>query len=263
MEEHVLVVVPHSGVGIPSEVPMESLAEDFSVLAEHVDWHTNWLYDFRDLLEARHLVFPYCSLVLEANRDPDILDESVPLHDVRGRSVYRPGAEPSRALRADMAARYLKAFHRRIEEDIASGATFLFDGHATVTARGVADNQIDLMHFQHAPRDRAPLRYCPDVFVETYAAELRKRLPGVEVTVNGSTYWQVHGHVCAAHGIDAMARVGSRVPAFLQETNMRIYTGADGRLNLVALNRLRRAFAESLGRALRLVGKGEKGTHHD
>ena len=172
----ILVVVPHSGIIVPAEISMQALSEDFSTLIQNVDWYTNWLYDFRDILGNRHLVFPYCNIVLEGNRRPDILDDSVPMQDVRGRPVYRQGREPSLDSRRQLALKYLTTFHTTIEESIRAGATFLFDGHSTVTARGVADNQIDLMNFQHSPLDDGPLYYSPDAYVEAYAAELRKRL---------------------------------------------------------------------------------------
>ncbi len=252
-ESGLLVVVPHSGTVVPCEIPVESLSDDFPALARNIDWYTDWLYDFRDMLGNRHLVFPYCSLLLEANRDPDILDDSVPLRDVYGMPVYCSGAEPSAAIRAELAAKYLKPFHRSIQDSVAAGATFLFDGHSTVTARGMADNQIDLLNFQHSPLDKALVHFSPDLYVETYAAELRKRLPGVKITVNASEYHTVYGHVCAAHSVNAMQPTGSRVPALSQETNDSLYRKADGTPDFAALNRLRCAFAESLAEMLRTV----------
>jgi N-formylglutamate amidohydrolase len=248
-----LVVIPHSGIVIPEEIELESLSDQFPRLVRNVDWYTNWLYDFRDLLDNRHLVFPYCSLILEVNRHPSILDESVPLKDVYGESVYKAGQEPDTELRTVLARRYLSAFHKTIEDSIAEGAAFLFDGHSTVTARGVEDNQIDLMNFQDSKLDEQPKHYCPDVYIETYATELGKRLPGVHVTVNASEFYTVYGHVCAAHSVNAMARVGNRVPAFLQETNERLYKNPDTTPNVEALNRLRRAFAEAMYETIQKV----------
>ena len=250
-----LTVIPHSGIVIPSEIPMDSLSDHFPRLARNVDWYTNWLYDFRDLLDNRHLVFPYCSLILEGNRHPAVIDDSVPLKDVYGEPIYRKGREPSLQLRTRMARKYLGAFHKAIGDGIADGTAFLFDGHSTVTARGMADNQIDLMNFQHSELDKKPKYYCPDLYIETYANELRKRLPEAHVTVNDSEYYTVYGHVCAAHSVNAMGRVGRRAPAFLQETNEKLYKNPDRTPNLEALNRLRRAFAESLYRMHRMVNR--------
>jgi hypothetical protein len=251
--ENLMVVIPHSGVVIPKEIPLDCLSEDFFSLVQNVDWYTNWLYDFRDFLGNRHLVFPYCSLVLEANRHPEILDDSVPLKDVRGRAVYAAGCEPAMKLRAALSSTYLKAFHDTIEDNIVQGAIFLFDGHSTVTARGVADNQIDLMNFQYSRLDEGPLYYSPEIYVETYASELRKRLPEVKVTVNSSEYYTIYGHVCAAHSVNEMGPVGSKAPALIQETNERLYKNPDRTPNLMAINRLRRAFAESIRETIRLV----------
>lgn len=240
-----LVVIPHSGIIIPSEIPLESLDEKFPALVQNVDWYTNWLYDFRDLLDNKHIVFPYCSLILEANRHPDILEESVPLRDVRGQSVYKEGLQPNNKLRQRLSDKYLLPFNRTIEETIAAGADFLFDGHSTVTARGVADNQIDLMNFQHSHLDKNPKFFSPEVYIETYADELHKRLPEVKITINSSDYCAVYGHICSEHSVNAMSRVSRRVPALIQETNERLYKNPDRTPNVEAINRLRKAFAES------------------
>lgn len=122
--KELLVVIPHSGIVIPGELPLESLSERFPELVQNVDWYTNWLYDFRDLLENRHIVFPYCSLIVEANRHPDILEDSVPLKDVRGESVYKTQRKPDDELRKVLAKKYLTTFHKAIEGCIESGVEF-------------------------------------------------------------------------------------------------------------------------------------------
>ena len=241
----VLAVIPHAGLLVPEEIRPDDLAENWSELARNIDWHTDALYDFRDILANNQVVFPYCSLVLEANRDPRNLEAAVPLKDVRGRPVYRPGREPGLDLRRRMAARYLDPFHAQIGEAIASGAGLVLEGHATVSARGVSGNQIDLMNIQLSPGEE-PLRFCPDALIEGYAEELRKRLPGVNVTINASDYLSVYGHIGARHSIDSPDRAGRRAPLILQETNQALYLRPDGAPDLERLNRLRRAFAESL-----------------
>ncbi len=244
-----LVVIPHGGLLIPPEIPPESLSERFRELARNVDWYTEWLYDFRDRLDNRQILFPYCSLLLEANRHPDRLDDCVPLCDVHGEPLYRRGREPGPELRRRLAVKYLRPFQRAIGEQIAAGAEFLLDGHSTVSARGVADNQIEIMDFQHSAMDPGPLRFAPPEYAEAYAAELRRRLPDVRVTVNASGYHEVYGHVAAAHSVDARGRVGSRVPAIVQETSQRLYMNSDRTPDLGALNQLREAFAQALAAA--------------
>lgn len=50
-----LVVVPHSGLVVPDEILLDALSERFDQLARNVDWYTNWLYDFRDILDKGHV----------------------------------------------------------------------------------------------------------------------------------------------------------------------------------------------------------------
>jgi N-formylglutamate amidohydrolase len=249
-----LVVIPHSGIVIPDEIPLDSLSDDFPGLIRNVDWYTNWLYDFRDLLENTQIVFPYCSLIIEGNRHPDILDDSVPLRDVRGMPIYRPGREPEEELRRFMSGKYLRPFHQAISEEIGRGKQFLLDGHSTVSARGISDNQIDLMNFQVTELEGKRRTFCPDRIIEVYAETLQKRLPEVNVTINKSEYYTTYGHICAEHSVHSFKKEGSRVPALLQETNEKLYRNADRTPNIEALNRLRRAFAESLGEMRREVG---------
>lgn len=260
MRRDLLVVVPHSGVVIPAEIRRDRLSERFGEMLRNVDWYTNWLYDFRDILDNQQMTFPYCSLLLEANRHPEILDDCVPLKDVCGEPLYRPGQEPSTELRLLLAHKYLVAFHRKIEAAIGSGMEFLLDGHSTVPARGVAENQIDLMNFQHSHLDDGPKFYSPLAYVETYAEEIQKRLPDVAVTVNSSEYYTVYGHVCAEHSVNSFGRVGRRVPAIIQETCENLYKNPDNSLNVDALNRLRCAFAESLHEAIRKVRRMKRAT---
>lgn len=247
-----LVVVPHSGLRVPAEISPDSLTCDFPQLARNIDWYTDWLYDFRDILNNTHLEFPYCSLILEANRHPQNIDECVPLRDVAGEPVYRHGQEPDEKLREMLARKYLDKFHQVISEQICRGKAFLLDGHSTVTARGVAANQIELMNYQVSSEGELTC-FCPDVFIETYASELVKLLPGVKITVNQSKYHQVYGHICGMHSVNSMERTGRRVPAILQETNQNLYINPNGEVDIVALEKLRRSFAEALYRMMKIV----------
>jgi len=246
----ILVVVPHGGIAIPREISLEELSTGFPLLLKNIDWYTQWLYDFRDILGNRQLIFPFCSILLEANRDPAEIDECVPLQDIFGRPLYKSGYEPTLSMRAALSEKYLKPFHRSIEENITAGSGLLFDGHSSITACGLAENQIDLMNYQHTERNENPLYYCPEIVVQTYAAALRKRLPEVQVTVNATQFVKVHGHVCAAHSVNFVKRTGARAAAFIQETNEHLFLNDDGTANVAKINRLRRAFAEALDQTI-------------
>lgn len=259
ISQELLVVIPHSGIEIPAEIPVESLSEQqFPSLIRNIDWHTSSLYDFRDILGNRQMVFPYCSIILEANRHPDAIDDSVPLKDVFGRPVYRSGCEPGLKLRTAMSEKYITPFHEGISDSISAGAGFLLDGHSTVSARGVEADQIDIMNFQNSSMDNGKIYFCPDIYVETYAEELRKRLPEVKVTINDSKYCAVYGHVCAAHSVNAMRKADRKAPAFIQETNQHLYMNSDMTPDIRALNRLRLAFAISIRETLKIVAGMEK-----
>ncbi len=243
--KELLVVIPHSGVLIPSEVTFNSLTNDFPRLARNIDWYTIWLYNFQDILGNTSLMFPYCSIVLEANRDPKHIESSVPLKDTFGEPVYRANHEPGEEMRKFLAQKYLVKFHQRIKRELRL-KTFMLDAHSTITTRGVANNQIELMNYQISPQNGERKQFCPDSFIEIYAEELIKRLPGIKVSVNESGYHDVYGHVCGEHSVNAVTRVGNRVPAILQETNQNLYMNADRTPNLEAIDTLRRVFAEAL-----------------
>jgi N-formylglutamate amidohydrolase len=110
----------------------------------NVDWYTQWLYDFRDILGNNQIEFNYCSLILEANRDPDKLDDSVPLKDSFNENVYRQGQEPGTAARQSLSLKYLHPFHQKISQNIARGASFMLD-RLHNRHRGVQDNKIEFM----------------------------------------------------------------------------------------------------------------------
>jgi hypothetical protein len=242
-----LVVIPHSGILIPAEIPMDALSGDFTGFTSDIDWYTHWLYDFRDILGNSQMVFPYCSLILEANRDPNYLDDSVALKNRLGNNLYRTGREPDITLRKLLADKYLLPFHDDISNTIVHDKIdFILDGHSTVTSHGVADNQIELMNYQISALDQTKTVFCPDIFIETYAEELAKRLSGVKISVNESDFDYVYGHVCGRHSVNSMEREGKRVPAILKETNQKLYMKDDGTPDICAIENLRRAFAESL-----------------
>lgn len=244
--KELLVVIPHSGIIVPHEISLDSVTDDFTGLMRNVDWYTNWLYDFRDILGNSQIVFPYNNLVLEGNRHPDNITDSVPLKDALGELVYKNGFTPDEKQRGALSQKYLKPFHRSIEQSIKQGVSFMLDAHSTLSAKGMTDNQIELMSYQVDSKDGKVTYFCPDIVVETYADALIKLLPGIEITVNQSRYDKVYGHVCGAHTVNSIRRIGSRVPGILQETNQKLYMTTNQTPDFKALETLRRAFAEAL-----------------
>jgi len=241
-----LVVVPHSGILIPKEIPVNTLSCEFPRLMRNVDWYTDCLYHSEDILGSSRIRFPFCSLILEANRHPDDLDSCIPLKDTAGEALYRPGCEPDIKTREFLSDNYLKKFHEIISKKLLSGFKFMLDAHSTITAKGVSDNQIELMNFQVSGTERKTKRFCPDIFIDTYAEALTKRLPNIKVTVNESKYYYIYGHICGEHSTDSPTGAGDKVPAILQETKQNLYMNANRTPNLEAIETLRRTFAEAL-----------------
>ncbi|MDD3994196.1 MAG: N-formylglutamate amidohydrolase, partial [Dehalococcoidales bacterium] len=101
-----LVVIPHSGILIPQEIPLNNLSENFTEYTDDIDWYTHWLYDFRDILGNSQIVFPYCSLILESNREPYKLEDSIPLTNRLGKDLYKKGRAPDITLRQSLADKY-------------------------------------------------------------------------------------------------------------------------------------------------------------
>ena len=251
-----LVVIPHSGILIPQEIPLNNLSENFTEYTGDIDWYTHWLYDFRDILGNSQIVFPYCSLILESNREPYKLEDSIPLTNRLGKDLYKKGRAPDITLRQSLADKYLLSFHDEISNTIENdNISFMLDGHSTVTSHRVSDNQIELMNYQISAVDHSKTFFSPDIFIETYAEELSIRLPEVKITVNESEFDYVYGHVCGKHSINSLKRQGNRVPSILQVTNQKLYMNDDRTPNREKINYLRIIFAESLAAMIKKVRK--------
>lgn len=63
---------------------------------------------------------------------------------------------------------------------------------------------------------------------------------------------------CAAHSVNALKRIDTHAPAFIQETNERLFKNEDGTPNVSQINRLRRAFAESLVQTIQSLQESQK-----
>jgi hypothetical protein len=246
------VSIPHSGLHLPPGILPGSLCENFADLVQMSnDFCSDALYDFRDLLGNRQVVFPYTPAVLNANRSPQVLDHAAPLA-IRGLPVYRPGQEPSPALRQRLVQRYHLGYHRRLQR---TPKLFILDGHTTMDGDpdgddGVVQEDIILDDRQHSELDPpGGMRSAPEGYLDTYANELVKRLPHNIHVHRNNRYLSVYGHVMAAHGWDGSGERRGRAPLLLQETNERLYLRS-GYPDLAALNELRRIFAESLSAML-------------
>lgn len=253
---HIHVSMPHSGVLCPGEIPLESLSGKQAELASNVDWHTDRLYDFRDLLGNSQTVFPFSQVYINVNRHPDALDACVP-DSIDGVPVYRRGKRLSLNFKRMLVRKYHDAYHAAIK---GSRKSFILDGHSTVTGHADAGgnevcDDIIISDRQQTPWDPpGGIRTAPDGLMEIYAEELARQLgSGIRVGCN-TTYCDTYGHVMACHGWDGIQPRNGRVPLLLQETNEHLYIKGSV-LDVLALEVLRRAFAVSLSRMVQKMGR--------
>ncbi len=253
LAKYLLVSIPHAGVLCPAEIPLATLSENQPQLAaDNIDWYTDRLYDFRDILGNAQVCFPYSQVYVNVNRHPRTLEESVPivLNDL---PIYQEGQAPSFTQRQALLKKYHAVYHRAIAN---RKKNFILDGHSTVTghtdaAGNSVTDDIILGDRQASPLDPpGGILTAPEGYLETYAEELERRLAGLHIQVaRNTTYVATYGHVMAAHGWDGETTRGRRAPLLLQETNEDLYI-KNGRPDWLMIEELRRIFAESLASAL-------------
>ncbi|MEP7134515.1 MAG: N-formylglutamate amidohydrolase [Chloroflexota bacterium] len=252
LSNKVLVSISHAGIACPPEISPSMLSHHQQTLAEgNIDWYTDHLYNFQDLLGNSQVVFPYSQVYINVNRHPDTLDESVPL-SLDGLPVYETGLEPSLKQRQLMIKRHLE-FHRTIANH---EKTFILDGHSTVTghqdAAGIqALDDIILSDWQKSVLDPPDgIHTAPPGYLETYAEELERRLIGFNLRITkNTTYSSTYGHIMATHGWNGKSEKESRVPLLLQETNEALYV-KNGIPDVRLIEELRRIFSEAIATML-------------
>jgi hypothetical protein len=252
-----LVSIPHAGLLCPREIPISILSDYQKELSENVDWYTEHLYDFRDLLGNKQVYFPYSQVYVNVNRHPEDLDQSVPIF-LGNLPVYKQGNELSTDERKKLVLKYHNGFHRTINN---CKKLFILDGHSTLTghkdAAGeeVADGII-LSDWQKTPSDPPEgLLTAPEGYLDTYAEELDRRLSGWNISISKNRmYSSTYGHIMATHGWDGKGNKNQRVPLILQETNEDLYI-ENGIPDVYRIEQLRRIFAESVSVMLTRINR--------
>lgn len=243
--KNLLVVMPHAGLRRPREIPAGWLSRDIEKRIEiQTDWHTDLLYDFREILSNRQLIFPINQVFINACRHPKSLNDCVPLN-IERHNVY--AREPSIALRRKLVRKYLIPFYERIGK---TKKSFILEGHSFI--KGDLDNEgqeikddITLSDSANSVLDpKNGIRTAPHGYLDFYAEELSKRLPGLVIGKN-SFYNSVYDHIFSLHSWDGIREKGNRVPIIHQETDERLYISG-GKPNLKAIAKLKKAFSESV-----------------
>ncbi len=241
LTKNLLVSIPHAGLQCPPEISMNQLSEFTGDLTlENVDWHTHLIYDFRDILHNKQLVFNYNQIFINVNRHPKYIDEAVP-NTIGNIPIYKNELELE--LRWLLIKRYHVLYHTKI---INTKKNFILDGHSTnSTCVDDAGNpltaDIYLSDSQKSALDPPEgIKTAPDGYLACYANELQKRLPSLKIQLN-SAYSATYGHIMSLHG--ANRRNGT--PLILQETNEDLYM-KNNIADYKAIEELRRVFAEAL-----------------
>jgi len=255
LTKHLCVSIPHGGMLVPSEIPLENLSKDYDELVQqNMDHFTCNLYDFTDLMDNQQVAFQYSPVLINVNRHPDVIDECVPV-TVDGMRIYKEGHEPDVILRKKLAETYHKDFHSRLSR--LANKVLIIDGHSTYrghkdTSDNVVTEDIIILNWQHSKYElEKGLQTAPQYYLEIYVENLQKRLPGLTITAN-TKYLSTYGHVMASHGWDGVGERGIRAPLLSQETSEDLYM-SHGVPLYGEIEHLRRIFAEAIEATMKRV----------
>ncbi|MBS3079486.1 N-formylglutamate amidohydrolase [Candidatus Pacearchaeota archaeon] len=247
--KNLLVVIPHSGIKIPRELKEKLSSHINELISSETDWYTDLIYDFRNILGNKQIVFSYNQVVINACRHPRILDDCVPV-SINQISIYKKDIVLD--LRKELVNKYLLPFYSKIKKIKKS---FILDGHSFI--KGVKDNKgklleddIILTNLVKSEFDPVEgLKTCPDKYLEFYYQELKKRLPDLKIGVN-SAYQTVYDHILSENSWDGLGEKNGRVPIIHQETNESLYI-KHGKPIKKEVNQLRKSFAEALYKTMK------------
>lgn len=262
--KNVLVIIPHGGTLCPIEISTKSLSKYQDELAsECIDWHTEQLYDFRDMMNNKQIVNPISNVYLNVNRHPDMVDECVPDYYEKI-PIYKNGQTPSKKLKKIIIEKYHLSFHEKIKK---SKNIFILDGHSTKTGLKDLDGDkvekdIIVSNWQNSKLDiKGGIYTCPDEYVDCYLEELDKRLLNHKIErvskkeiEKNIEYDTTYGYIESKYGLNDFKSKNGRSPLIFQETNEDMYI-SNGKLDINKLEEVRRIIAESF---MNMIIKMEK-----
>lgn len=245
--KNVLVIIPHAGLSRPREISVEWLSEynEQLIYSEdcETDRETDKLYDLRDILGNKQLIFPISQVYINVSRQPEKLDESVPLF-IREIPVYQRGKEPSIELRNKILKKYYYPFYEKIKK---TKKTLILNGHSMIAGHaslGEEKIEEDIVLSDWCNLNGRRIQFAPKKLVDFYADQLRKRLPNLKIGRN-SVYVSSYDYICAIFGTGNEKGNHDRVPVIHQETNENLYL-RNNKIDYKKLNFLRKVFAEAI-----------------
>jgi N-formylglutamate deformylase len=136
-----LVSIPHMGTEVPAELRSAYVPRALQV--EDADWHLDRLYAFVHELGASVLQPRMARYVIDLNRPPDDTPmypgasntELCPTRFFAGDPLYREGAAPDEAQRAQRRTTWWEPYHRALQDELQRlkgehGFALLWDAHS-------------------------------------------------------------------------------------------------------------------------------------
>jgi len=247
----VLLVIPHSGLIIPPEIPLNKVR----MPAIHriykdatIDRYTDQLYNF---LSMTRIIFDYHRIFIDVNCNHLIDIEDILPSYFEGIKVYN-GWDPTKELRNQIVKKYICPFHKQIEM---TDKRFILECHSS--EKGSTDDNgkrvkkdiylCDGQTYDHLP-DKPDIKSAPSGLIEEYASQIRKIDKRLSVGINELCY-DIYGSIMDFHGIKNGQVFDKRVPLLLQETTETYYMKFDY-VDARALTHLNRVCSEALTKAL-------------
>jgi hypothetical protein len=253
-----LVVIPHASVSFPREIPRSILVKDYKkfLIGEEseTDRGTASIYNLKKTLDNNVLSFPVSQVFINVCRNPNNLDEACPLF-IRDAPIYRKGMEPNIHLRRALVERYSLPFYKSIQN---TKKGLILNGHSTIAGHSSLGNeklQDDIVLSSFLIAEGEKIQFCPDYIIAKYKDELKKRLPDLKIGVN-SVYLDSYDQMCVMFGGNFNGMNSVRVPIIHQETDENLYINKNGKVIKENVEKLRKAFAESLYYTMRSLKLG-------
>lgn len=203
-----LIVIPHSGLLLPPEVPM---SEWTRMNTDDHDWGTESVYDMRGRIHGANVIkFPYSLNVVNVESPIDL--------------CY-PGTDS-----------YYRWFYTVIWR---TPKTYMFVGHSSRTGLETYSGDTftaDIEILSSENSTGTPIGSAPIEHAEVCAETVRSLCPEWDVQIN-TTYWDSYS---------AMHRHGAKmgVPTLSMEVNENLYL-CDGKTDIAKLNLVNRVVAEA------------------
>ena len=199
--KELLVIIPHSGTKIPSEIIISSISKKgFEMVGSpnaETDWFSDKLYDFRKILHNKQLVFPYSQVFLNVCRSPENINSAVPV-SIRGNPVFEKNSIPTLEERKNLLKKYYLPFYEKIKS---FKGKLIFNGHTTVSGHSSLNSGLnyDIALSSFFIQNGKKIIFAPEKVLMIYAKELKKRFPSLRIGIN-DLYMDVYEYICGLVG---------------------------------------------------------------